>query len=84
MVAAFSLQIMLFKPGVINMLIYNLIGSYGLGNGLILSSLVNVALKNVPHKFAGAASGVYSTSCFFNGLVKNLIKINPTHNAIIP
>jgi EmrB/QacA subfamily drug resistance transporter len=61
-VAAFSLQILLFKPQVSVLLIYVLMGSYGLGNGLILSSLVNIALKNVPHKFAGAASGVYSTT----------------------
>jgi MFS family permease len=32
-----------------------------LGNGLVLPSLLNIALKSVPAQYAGAAAGVYST-----------------------
>jgi MFS family permease len=35
--------------------------AWGLGNGLILPSLMNVGLKSVPAEYAGAAAGVYST-----------------------
>lgn len=38
-----------------------LIGIYGLGNGMILPSLLNIALGSVPVKFAGVAAGVFST-----------------------
>ncbi|GAB3879207.1 MFS transporter [Hymenobacter segetis] len=34
---------------------------YGLGNGLVLPSLLNVALRGLPARFAGGAAGVYST-----------------------
>lgn len=34
---------------------------YGLGSGLVLPSLVNMALKSVPSSYAGAAAGVYNT-----------------------
>lgn len=34
---------------------------YGFGNGIVMPSLMNMALKNIPVKFAGAAAGVYST-----------------------
>ncbi|MFT3701744.1 MAG: MFS transporter [Agriterribacter sp.] len=57
----FLLQIILLKPGVDTWLIILLMGGWGLGNGLVLPSLLNVALKNVPVEYAGAAAGVYST-----------------------
>ncbi|GAB3573152.1 MFS transporter [Hymenobacter daeguensis] len=34
---------------------------YGLGNGLVMPSLLNVALRGLPARFAGGAAGVYST-----------------------
>jgi MFS family permease len=34
---------------------------YGLGSGLVLPSLLNVALRGLPAHFAGGAAGVYST-----------------------
>ncbi|MDT4867943.1 major facilitator superfamily antibiotic efflux pump [compost metagenome] len=36
-------------------------GLWGFGNGLVLPSLLNLALKNVPSQYAGAAAGIYST-----------------------
>jgi EmrB/QacA subfamily drug resistance transporter len=61
MIAAFALQIIYFKPGVTNPVIFVLMGIYGFGNGLVLPSLLNMALRGVPPQFAGAAAGVYST-----------------------
>ena len=61
LVLTFSLQIWLFKPHVNGWYIFLLLGIYGFGNGLVLPSLLNIALKSVPPKFAGAAAGVYST-----------------------
>ncbi|MVN75678.1 MFS transporter [Hymenobacter sp. HMF4947] len=34
---------------------------YGLGSGLVIPSLLNVALRCLPARFAGGAAGVYST-----------------------
>jgi MFS family permease len=34
---------------------------HGLGSGIVMPSLLNVALKSIPLHFAGAASGVYGT-----------------------
>lgn len=59
--AAFSLQMTLWKPGISTTLIISLMGLWGFGNGLVLPSLLNVALKNVPPRYAGAAAGIYST-----------------------
>lgn len=58
---AFYLQMELWKPGMSVWLIVGLMGVWGLGNGLVLPSLMNIALKNVPAEYAGAAAGVYST-----------------------
>ncbi|PZF71035.1 MFS transporter [Taibaiella soli] len=58
---AFYTQMMLWKPGANAWLIVSLMGVWGLGNGLVLPSLLNLALKNVPAQYAGAAAGVYST-----------------------
>lgn len=61
MAAGFFLQMNLLKPGSGTGLIIGLMSIWGLGNGLVLPSLLNVALKSVPPKYAGAAAGVYST-----------------------
>ncbi|PSK90382.1 MFS transporter [Taibaiella chishuiensis] len=58
---AFSLQMALWKPGTDSWLIILLTGIWGFGNGLVLPSLLNIALKNVPAQYAGAAAGIYST-----------------------
>jgi EmrB/QacA subfamily drug resistance transporter len=61
LIVTFLLQILLMKPGVSTLWVLLLLGSYGLGNGLVLPSLLTVTLKSVPVKFAGAAAGIYST-----------------------
>jgi EmrB/QacA subfamily drug resistance transporter len=61
LIITFILQGMYFKPGLAGLTIFLLMGTYGLGNGLVLPSLLNLALKSVPPEYAGAAAGVYST-----------------------
>jgi MFS family permease len=61
LITAFTLQALFFKPQVPGSVIFFLMGIYGLGNGLVLPSLLNLALKSVPQHYAGAAAGVYST-----------------------
>lgn len=58
---AFYLQMTLWKPGINTVLIIGLMATWGFGNGLVLPSLLNIALKNVPSQYAGAAAGIYST-----------------------
>ncbi|ASK32310.1 MFS transporter [Chryseobacterium sp. T16E-39] len=58
---AFYLQMTLWKPGISTWLIIGLMGTWAFGNGLVLPSLLNIALKNVPPQYAGAAAGIYST-----------------------
>ena len=60
-VVTFALQIMLFKTGAGVLPLFILQATYGLGNGLVLPSLLNVTLRSLPPAFAGAAAGVYST-----------------------
>ncbi|WPU99146.1 MFS transporter [Mucilaginibacter sp. cycad4] len=61
MIIGFAVQIILFKSGVDVFVVYGLLAFYGFGNGFVLSSLLNITLRSVPQKFAGAAAGVYST-----------------------
>ncbi|MBK1895620.1 MFS transporter [Chryseobacterium paridis] len=58
---AFYLQMTVWKPGISTGLIIGLMATWGFGNGLVLPSLLNIALKNVPSQYAGAAAGIYST-----------------------
>lgn len=58
---AFFLQMELWKPGVSTWVIISLMCAWSLGNGLVLPSLLNIVLKNVPAEYAGAAAGIYST-----------------------
>jgi EmrB/QacA subfamily drug resistance transporter len=58
---AFYLQMQLWQPGSGVLLIVGLMSVWGIGNGLVLPSLLNIALKNVPAQYAGAAAGIYST-----------------------
>jgi len=57
----FFLQMSLWRPGTDTWLVVLLMSVWGLGNGLVLPSLLNIALKSVPAEYAGAAAGVYST-----------------------
>ena len=58
---SFVLQLFFFAPSVSGFNVMLLIGVYGLGNGMILPSLLNIALGSVPVKFAGVAAGAFST-----------------------
>ncbi|WP_312789669.1 MFS transporter [Sphingobacterium sp.] len=59
--AAFYLQMLLWEPASGPVVVIGLMGIWGLGNGLVLPSLLNIALQNVPLAYAGAAAGIYST-----------------------
>ncbi|WP_162996285.1 MFS transporter [Mucilaginibacter celer] len=59
--AALILQWIYLKPQGIRIIIPILLGTYGFGNGLVLPSLLNLTLMNVPVEYSGAAAGVYST-----------------------
>lgn len=61
MALTFLLQMQYLKPGAGTWMIVMLMGAWGLGNGLVLPSLLNIALKSVPAQYAGAAAGIYST-----------------------
>ncbi|WP_454801334.1 MFS transporter [Mucilaginibacter phyllosphaerae] len=61
LLTSFILQSIYFRPGVDGWMVFLFLGIYGLGNGLVLPSLLNLALQNVPPDFTGAAAGVYST-----------------------
>lgn len=60
-VITFGLQIMYFKTGASIAILFTLQALYGLGNGLVLPSLLNITLRSLPPQFAGAAAGIYST-----------------------
>ncbi|GAB3788332.1 MFS transporter [Spirosoma horti] len=56
------LQVIYFRANVSGFTLFVLQGMYGLGNGLVLPSLLNITLRSVPTRYAGAAAGIYSTS----------------------
>ena len=60
-VITFALQIVYFKTGASVAMLFTLQALYGLGNGLVLPSLLNITLRSLPPQFAGAAAGIYST-----------------------
>lgn len=62
MISGSVLHIILFDSADINRFIaYPVLFIYGLGCGSVLPSLMTMALKSIPTKFAGAASGTYAT-----------------------
>lgn len=62
MIIASGLHIVVFDSVNINRIIaYPVLFIYGLGCGAVLPSLMTMALKSIPTKFAGAASGTYAT-----------------------
>jgi len=62
MAASFLAQVFLFGAAVPStMTIIICFAIFGLGSGLVLPSLLNVSLKDVPPAMAGSSSGVYST-----------------------
>jgi len=62
MIIASGLHIVVFVSANISKIIaYPVLFIYGLGCGAVLPSLMTMALKSIPTKFAGAASGTYTT-----------------------
>ncbi|HIY75059.1 MAG TPA: MFS transporter [Candidatus Sphingobacterium stercorigallinarum] len=62
MIMASGLHIPLFDTNDVNRPIaYSLLFAYGIGCGTVLPSIMTFALKNIPIKLAGAASGAYTT-----------------------
>jgi EmrB/QacA subfamily drug resistance transporter len=62
MIFSFILQIILFYGNIATM--YDILPCliiYGVGSGILMPSLLKVAMKDMPTERAGAASGVYST-----------------------
>jgi MFS family permease len=55
------LQIVYFKKGAAVYMLFILQAMYGLGNGFVLPTLLNITLRSLPPKYAGAAAGIYST-----------------------
>ncbi|MGN8070953.1 MFS transporter [Mucilaginibacter sp. 22184] len=61
MLISFFLQDIYLNKNASYLSIYLQLGFYGFGGGIVLPSLLNMALRAVPLEFAGAASGVYTT-----------------------
>jgi MFS family permease len=62
MIFSFVCQILVFKQAApANVSIIVLLFIYGIGNGLVLPSILNISLKGISPQLAGTASGVYST-----------------------
>lgn len=62
MAVSFLSQVLLFgasTPAPLSIVICYIV--FGLGSGLVLPSLLNVSLRDVPAALAGSSSGVYST-----------------------
>lgn len=59
--ASFILQLLVFKQNVSGINVILLIGLYGLGNGMVLPSLLTITLASIPPKFTGVAAGIFST-----------------------
>lgn len=83
MVFVFLLQIVFLKKGASESTLLIVLSLQGLCGGLILPSLINLTLKNIPHHFVGIASGMYNTIqqtassmgvCFIGGLFFSVVK----------
>ena len=62
MAASFLAQVLLFGASVptpLSIVVCYIV--FGLGSGLVLPSLLNVSLRDIPAALAGSSSGVYST-----------------------
>lgn len=58
---SFLLQLYGYHPGMAPWWVMVFIAIYGLGNGMVLPSLLTLVLRSVPVAWAGTASGVFST-----------------------
>tara|TARA_R110002049_G_scaffold214533_3_gene386002 strand:- start:16703 stop:18100 length:1398 start_codon:yes stop_codon:yes gene_type:complete len=62
MIVCFFVQLHLFDETINQIRIYVVLFVTGFAGGLVLPSLINLSLKDIPNHFVGAASGVYNTS----------------------
>jgi EmrB/QacA subfamily drug resistance transporter len=62
MMVSLALQIIIFSETAISpQIVFPLVLLQGMSAGWVMPPIMNVTLKSVPHKFAGAASGLYAT-----------------------
>lgn len=62
MMTSLALQIFFFSRAVIApQMVFLLVLLHGMSAGWVMPPIMNVTLQSVPHKFAGAASGLYAT-----------------------
>lgn len=61
LIISYLLQLFFFKAEINKSALVTLLSLWGLGGGLVLPSLINLTLKNVPSQFVGIASGMYNT-----------------------
>lgn len=83
MITVYMLQIILFNKETKEITFLVMLSLQGLCGGLVLPSLINLTLKNIPHHFVGIASGMYNTIqqtassmgiCFIGGLFFTVAK----------
>lgn len=89
---SFLLQVKIYQPQMQRWWPIALIGLYGLGNGMVLPSLLTIVLRSIPAKLAGTASGVFSTFqqtasalgiCIIGGVFYHVIDIHPHPDYLI-
>ncbi|ADY54039.1 major facilitator superfamily MFS_1 [Pseudopedobacter saltans DSM 12145] len=83
MIFVYVLQLYYFNQQPSDLILLTIIPLQGFCGGLILPSLINLTLKNVPPQFVGIASGTYNTIqqvassmgiCFIAGLFFNIVQ----------
>lgn len=83
MIGVYILQLYYFDQSTSSLTLLLIIPLQGFCGGLILPSLINLTLKNVPSQFVGMASGTYNTIqqtasslgiCFIGGLFFSVVK----------
>ncbi|MET0463216.1 MAG: MFS transporter [Chitinophagaceae bacterium] len=61
LICCYGLQAYFFDDRVSETLLITVLMLWGIAGGMVLPSLINITLKNVPRQFVGIASGVYNT-----------------------
>lgn len=62
MIISVGLQILVFSQAAVDrQIVFLLILLHGMSAGWVMPPIMNVTLKSIPHRFAGAASGLYAT-----------------------
>lgn len=85
MIVVYILQLAFFDKKVSPSVLLAILPLQGLFGGLVIPSLINITLKNIPKQFVGIASGMYNTIqqtaavmgiCFIGGLFFSVAKAN--------